>query len=169
MRNIEIKVRITDPDRLAAILRDDLRARDAGVLEQRDVFLPSRSGRLKLRFQNDQRPQLIFYRRADEASLRVSNYEIIPIEDGEAFLDVADQAWGLGAQVHKTRRLFWLDNIRVHLDQVDGLGCFIEIEAMVDETHDEPACLEAAQRLLSALGLDPSEAESRAYVNLLER
>lgn len=169
MRNIEIKVRAPDPGRLTTILRDELRARAAGVLEQRDVFLPSRSGRLKLRFQNDERPQLILYRRADEAGLRVSNYEIVAVEDGEAFLDVARQAWGLGAEVRKTRRLFWLDNIRVHLDQVDGLGCFIEIEAVVDEKHDERTCLEAAQRLLSVLGLDSCAAESRAYVDLLEQ
>jgi len=169
MRNIEIKVRVDDLERCAAILREDLGARDAGVLEQRDVFLPSRSGRLKLRFENDQRAQLILYERADAARLRASDYELLPIDDGDAFLAVAARAWGLGGEVRKTRRLFWLDNLRVHLDRVEGLGCFVEIEAVVDAQNDAGRCRDAAHRLLSALGLDASAAESRAYVDLLTR
>lgn len=166
MRNVEIKVRADDLERVEALLRAQ-GARDAGVLEQRDVFLPCSSGRLKLRFENDRTPQLILYHRADEASLRASDYQLFPIENGEAFLSVAERAWGTQPEVRKQRHLYFVDNIRVHLDVVEGLGPFVELEAVVDAEHDEASSRAAAQALLHDLGLDAVPPESRAYVDLL--
>ncbi len=168
-RNIEIKVRANDLQRVETLLRNIESVRDGGLLEQRDVFLPCSTGRLKLRFQNDQGTQLILYNRSDEARLRASEYQLFDIENGEAFLAVAESAWGPQPEVRKTRHLYWVDNIRVHLDEVAGLGSFVELEAVVDDEHSEAACHEAAQHLLRALGLDASRPESRAYVDLLER
>lgn len=167
MRNIEIKVRAPDLDRVEAVLRDVPGARDAGVLRQRDVFLPCHTGRLKLRFQDGAPTQLILYQRADEARLRASEYRLLDVDNGEAFLAVAERAWGPQPEVRKRRRLFWVDNVRVHLDEVEGLGSFIELEAIVDTTHDEEACHDAAQRLLRQLHLADRRPESHAYVDLL--
>ncbi len=168
MRNVEIKVRAPDLNRVEELLRAVPGARDAGVLEQRDVFLPCHSGRLKLRFQTGQTTQLILYRRADEARLRTSDYQIFNIDNGEAFLAVAERAWGTQPEVRKRRRLYWVDNVRVHLDEVEGLGTFVELEALVDATHDEKSCHASAARLLQRLGLADAMPESRAYADLLE-
>jgi adenylate cyclase len=167
MRNVEIKVRAPNLAAVEARLRSTSGARDGGVLHQRDVFLPCSAGRLKLRFEKGRATQLIRYERADEARLRASEYQLFSIDNGEAFLAVAERAWGPQPEVRKTRHLYWVDNIRVHLDSVDGLGCFVELEAVVDDLHDEAACHEAARRLLRDLGLDSLAPESRAYVDLL--
>ena len=167
MRNVEIKVQAPDLERVEALLRAIPGVRDAGLLQQRDIFLPSAAGRLKLRFQDARPAQLIRYERADEARLRTSEYQIFDIDNGEAFLAVAERAWGPQPEVRKRRRLFWVDNIRVHLDEVEGLGSFVELEAIVDAAHDVTTCHAGAERLLRLLELDTSPPESRAYVDLL--
>ncbi len=160
-RNIEIKLRIGPADTLAARLRQ-LGATDAGVLEQRDLFFAVPRGRLKLRLQPGQPAQLIHYERADAAMLRPSDYRIVEVQDAAALHDLLAAAGVERGEVRKCRHLFRLDNVRIHLDQVDGLGSFLELEAVVDAAHAEPACRDAAARLLAALGLASAPIEPRA-------
>ena len=163
-RNIEIKFRT---DRSLAQRLGELGATDAGVLEQRDVFFAVPHGRLKLRLQPGHVAQLIHYERADAASLRPSDYRIVEIAAGEAAWRLLASACGERGQVRKRRHLFLLDNVRIHLDWVEGLGSFVEIEAVVDAAHSEAACRAAAAGLLAALGLDSAPVEPRAYIDLL--
>jgi predicted adenylyl cyclase CyaB len=166
-RNVEVKIRRTDGDDLPRVLRDSLGARDAGILEQQDVFFRVPRGRLKLRLQPQRTSQLIFYERTDEASLRTSDYRIVPCDEPEALRSLLAQALGEIGTVRKRRHLFLLDNVRFHLDEVDGLGSFLEIEAVLDPSHGERACFDAAKLLLQRLGLDRCLMESRAYIDLL--
>ena len=165
--NIEIKLRVADWQDLLLRLGALDGIRDGGVLEQRDVFFDCPRGRLKLRLGTGP-AQLIHYERADAAALRSSRYTLIETPDGEDLCAVLQLALGTRGEVRKRRHLFLLDNVRIHLDEVHGLGRFVELEAVVDAQHDEAACLAAAQRLLQDLGLDGAPRESHAYIDLLQ-
>lgn len=165
MRDVEIKVRPHDWERVHRVLAR-LGARDAGVETQHDIFYRCSSGRLKLRSSSRDGDMLIAYARADAAGLRASDYHLAPIEDRPALLRALDATLGRLGEVRKRRHLFWLDNIRVHLDEVEGLGRFLEIEAQVDDAHPEHACREAAAALLEAFGVRPEDRLSVAYVDL---
>ncbi len=167
-RNIEIKLRAENYQTLVRLLRDSIGARDSGILEQRDIFFHCGHGRLKLRLSPATGAELIHYERADAAALRPSDYCIVEVTDGERMQATLGAALGTRGEVHKRRHLFLLDNVRIHLDDVDGLGRFVEIEAVVDATHDTAACHMQAQRLLDALGLGQAPRESQAYIDLLQ-
>ena len=177
MRNIEIKVRrptgSSSPGAapgardLERILRDELHAQDAGIELQHDIFFCCPRGRLKLRQIQGRRAQLIHYERADAPEVRPSDYRLVEVADPGPLLAILDDAFGRLGEVRKRRQVFLIQNIRVHLDEVEGLGMFIEIEAAVDAAHDEAAGRRAAQELLRALGAADGAYESRAYVDLL--
>ncbi len=165
MRNIEIKVKPRDWDRVRRELAR-LGARDAGVETQHDVFYRCGSGRLKLRSSSRDGDMLIAYARPDAAGLRPSDYEIAPVADAAAMARVLDTALGRQGEVRKRRHLFWIDNIRVHRDEVEGLGEFLELEALVDAAHPEGDCQRAATELLERFGIATEDRLGSAYVDL---
>jgi predicted adenylyl cyclase CyaB len=166
-RNVEIKLRLPQAHDLAARLRHELGARNVGLLQQEDVFFHVPRGRLKLRLQPQRPAQLIAYERADAAQLRASDYRIVECDDGEGLLQLLTETLGEMGRVRKRRQLWMLDNVRLHLDDVEGLGTFLEIEAVLDESHAEEACHVAARAILGKLGLEQVPAESAAYIDLL--
>ena len=166
MRNIEIKARLLDPAALELRLQK-LPARFVASFRQRDVFFTSPQGRLKLRFVNDA-AELIYYVRSDDAAVRGSDYQRQPVSDGEGLCGILEAALGSCGEVRKQRRLYLLDNIRVHIDEVDGLGSYMEVEAVIDAEHNEATCQQATQSLLRELEIAPADFEARAYVDLLQ-
>jgi len=133
-RNIELKARDLDPaGSLQASL--DLGAEDHGWLQQLDTYFRVPHGRLKLREQ-DGDAQLIYYERSDEAIERESQYRIVPVEDPDGLKDALGAALGILVAVEKSRRLLIWRNVRIHLDDVPGLGSFIELEAVVEPDSD---------------------------------
>ena len=165
MRNIEVKARLLHPQSIRERLRRTT-ARFVATLQQRDVFFAVPEGRLKLRFVNDV-AELIFYRRTDSPTLRGSDYERLAIADGESMMHLLDLALSKLGEVRKVRQLYVVNNVRIHVDAVEGLGDFLEIEAVLDADHDEEQCRHAAQELLTLLEIGPEAYESRAYIDLL--
>jgi len=167
VRNIEIKARLlqseTIHERLGATS-----AHFSQTLQQRDVFFAVPTGRLKLRFVNNT-AELILYQRSDAATLRGSDYERVAVADGDAMLRILTQTLKVAGEVRKVRQLYLLENVRIHVDAVQGLGSYIEIEAVMDADHDEEQCHEAAKTLLAALDIAPKEYESKAYIDLLQQ
>lgn len=167
-RNIEIKLRVDDWEALLPRLRVHPGVHDRGHLDQRDVFFRCARGRLKLRLISGAPAQLIHYARADAAAWRASDYTIVETADGDNLCTLLEEVLGRRGEVRKRRHLYVIDNLRIHLDEVEGLGRFVEIEAVVDTAHDESACRHRAGQLLHALGLAGARTESRAYIDLLE-
>jgi len=165
MRNIEVKARLHDPAALELRLRQ-LPARFVASFWQRDVFFRSPQGRLKLRFSEGD-AELIYYVRSDDATLRGSDYQRQTVTDGDGLCSILEAALGSCGEVRKQRRLYLLDNIRIHIDDVEGLGSYMEVEAVIDAEHDETACQRATQELLKVLEITSAHFEARAYVNLL--
>jgi predicted adenylyl cyclase CyaB len=168
-RNIEIKARMHDRAGVLAALVA-LGARDAGSEVQEDRFWRVADGaRLKLRQSSRDGAALLAYRRADTAQLRVSAYERVPVAGAEvaALVRALDAVLEPAGTVIKERHLWFVDNVRVHLDHVQGLGEFLELEAMVDDAHPEAACHAAALALLRRFRIADADRVAVAYVDLL--
>ena len=134
-RNIELKARDRDRVRSLAIC-NDIGAEPQGVLFQRDTYFYVPNGRLKLRQEEGARPHLIAYERLDRVEERESRYRIIEVDEPEELKAALSGFLGVKAVVTKERWLFLWERVRVHLDQVDGLGDFIEFEAVADADSD---------------------------------
>jgi adenylate cyclase class IV len=124
-RNVELKARDPDPD---ATLRAAIAhgATDEGTLHQRDVYFGARDGRLKLRIE-DAGAQLIGYERADAAAARLSAYHLADVPDPEATIAALGATLGITGEVVKRRRLLLWRDVRIHLDDVEGLGHWVEL------------------------------------------
>lgn len=147
-RNFELKARCRDlAAARAALLRLDIQA--AGVERQTDTYFHVPAGRLKLREIEGQAAVLIWYDRGDEAGARVSRYRLAPVPDPLATKALLADALGIRGVVQKRRELFLWHNVRIHLDLVDGLGPFIELEAVLDASAD----VEVSRRRLEQLGI----------------
>ena len=127
-RNLEIKARDTQPSR-SLELALALGADDRGEIAQRDTYFAGTAGRLKLREQAPGEAELIQYRRADADGPRASDYRIVPAADADALREALEAALGTLVVVEKRRHLLLWEGVRIHLDEVEGLGGFIELEA----------------------------------------
>ncbi len=133
-RNIEFKARDPDPARSLQVSLD-MGAQDEGWLHQTDTYFRVSHGRLKLR-EEETLAQLIFYERTDCAVARESRYRIVRVDDAQGLKDALAAALGVMVVVEKSRRLLLWRNVRIHLDQVHGLGRFIELEAVAEPDSD---------------------------------
>lgn len=134
-RNVELKATDSDPLRtLGACLA--LGARDHGTIAQRDTYFTVPRGGLKLRDETPGRPHLIAIERADAPQARLSEYHIVEVPDASGVRAALGAALGVRAEVAKRRRLLLWQDVRIHLDDVDGLGRFVELEAVAAPGSD---------------------------------
>ena len=167
-RNVEIKARLSDYEDTARRARELSRSEPV-VIKQEDVFFPCPSGRLKLRILGPERGELIFYQRPDQEGPKTSHYSLAPTSDPTGLRHVLATAYGEKAVVRKIRHLYLVGRTRIHVDRVEGLGDFLELEVVLAE-GDSPAEGEAeTHQLMKPLGVTPADLIADAYVDLLER
>ena len=165
-RNVEIKASITSVEalvpRAAAIA-------DKGPVEivQDDTFFRCESGRLKLRAFTMEEGELIFYRRADRQGPKESFYLRSPTSAPGMLRDSLSLAYGEAGRVRKHRTLFLVGRTRIHLDKVEGLGHFLELEVVLAEGEPTEVGIREAHELMVKLGVEPSQLIEGAYVDLL--
>lgn len=165
--NVELKARDSEPDATAARCHA-LGAEDRGVLVQRDTYFAGRDGRLKLREQGEDGSELIAYRRPDSREPEGSTYVRAAAGEPELLREALEAALGTIVVVSKRRRLFIWENVRIHLDDVDGLGTFLELEAIVaPDGSDLVAAREKVQRLRAELAIPDGSLISVGYSDLL--
>jgi homotetrameric cytidine deaminase len=165
--NVELKARDPDPDGTVARCRA-LGAEDRGVLIQRDTYFAARRGRLKLREQGEALSELIAYRRPDATEPGASTYVRAAAAGPEELREALEAALGTVVVVSKRRRLFMWENVRIHLDDVEGLGAFLELEAIVAaDGSDLAAAHEKIARLRSELEISDGALVSAGYSDLL--
>src|SRR5215211_7543560 len=165
-RNVELKARDPEPGRSLERCHA-LGAEDRGVLRQRDTYFTAARGRLKLREQEPGGAELIAYQRADDPRARESRYRIVPVPDPPALREALDAALGTVVVVDKRRRLFLWEGVRIHLDSVEGLGDFVELEGVAAEGSDLAREAELVERLRAELAIDPGAVEATGYADLL--
>jgi adenylate cyclase class IV len=166
-RNLEIKAVDPDPPgTLAAALALDVE--DHGVLRQRDTYFHAVQGRLKLREAPPAPAELIAYARGDLSGPKVSTYRIVPVADPAALVAALGDALGVRVVVEKARRLLTWRNVRIHLDEVAGLGAFVELEAIAAGVGGLEAERAKVEELLRALGVPEDRLVAPGYADLLE-
>jgi predicted adenylyl cyclase CyaB len=165
-RNVEIKARIESVAALAprvAALAD----RGPIEIEQDDTFFACERGRLKLRAFSASAGELIFYRRADQAGPKESRFVISSTASPDSLREALTRAYGTVGHVRKHRTLYLVGRTRVHLDRVESLGHFLELEVVLAEGESPDAGVKEARALMAALGLADGQLVEGAYVDLL--
>lgn len=164
--NIEIKARARDFERLrrlAAAVSDA----PAELLVQEDTFFRVPVGRLKLRAFGPDSGELIYYLRDDFADAKRSDYEIARTADPDGMMRLLSRALGVAGVVHKRRWLYRSGQTRIHLDEVKGLGHFMELEYVVQGGEDPSHAAEAVHALMEKLEIAQDDLVPQAYVDLL--
>jgi predicted adenylyl cyclase CyaB len=167
-RNIEIKARIAG---VAALQPLAARLADTGptIIEQDDTFFACPHGRLKLRDQFAAGAELIFYQRADESGPKESFYLRVPVPDPNALRELLLLAHGQTGRVRKRRMLFLVGRTRIHLDMVEGLGEFLELEVVLRNGESAEEGIVEAGRIMAQLHVTPQQLIQGAYVDLLAK
>lgn len=166
MQNVEFKAELRDHESARGQCRV-LGATFIGTLEQIDTYYRMPDGRLKRRLAAGEPVEWIYYHRPDEAGARLSNYAILSE-------DQARRRWGTESlrvwlTVRKTRELWMIENVRIHLDEVEGLGRFIEFEAMINEDFDAAECRDEIAELREIFGPLLGEPISASYCDLVDQ
>jgi predicted adenylyl cyclase CyaB len=165
-RNFELKARIGDWDSALRAARSVATA-ELGELHQIDTYFRAAKGRLKLREFATGPAELIAYFREDEREAKASDYRVVRVDDAEGILAALAATLGILVRVAKRRLVYLHDNVRIHLDRVEGLGEFIEFEAIVDAAHDEARCHETLSRLREVFGLHASDLLIGSYSDMI--
>lgn len=125
--NVEIKARCTDPSFIRNYLISN-KAEFKGTDEQTDTYFNVSNGRLKLREGNIEN-NLIWYERKNQAGPKDSHFILTKVEDIKGLKDSLIKANGIKIVVRKRREIYYIKNVKFHIDEVPGLGSFVEIEA----------------------------------------
>jgi adenylate cyclase class IV len=165
-RNIEIKLRIDSVDVLLPRALA-LAGAAAQTIEQDDSFFRVAHGRLKLRDFGDGRAELIHYQREDGIEARASDYLRVAVADAPALREALARGCGLLGRVRKRRWLLMLDQTRLHLDRVEGLGDFVELEVVLRDGQSDDEGRTIAADWLRRLGLQQAPRVAVAYMDLL--
>jgi len=165
-RNVEIKARVCN---LAAVRRAVEAVADGppALLIQSDTFFAVPRGRLKLRAFTDGTAELISYLRHDVAGPRESRFAKVAVNDPDALTGVLGAALGVAGVVRKRRDLYRRGPTRIHLDEVDDLGSFLELEVELSDGQSATEGERIARELMARLGIAEDDLVAGAYVDLL--
>jgi adenylate cyclase class IV len=165
-RNVEIKARIGS---IGEIEPSVAAIADSGPIAiiQDDTFFACQSGRFKLRAYSRDAGELIFYRRANEAGPKESFYLCSSTSEPDCLRELLSQAYGIAGRVRKRRILYTAGRTRIHLDNVEGLGEFLELEVVLKEGELAAQGIKEADELIRRLGIERLHLVDSAYVDLL--
>ena len=164
--NVEIKAAVSD---LPALREQVERLSDTlgEEIYQEDTFFAVPHGRLKLRVLLPDHGELIYYERSDERDPKPSHYLISRTSDPGSLLDLLTASLGIAGHVRKHRMLYMIGNTRVHLDEVEHLGTYMELEVVLAAGESTEDGEETARKLMDELHIDPSDLVRGAYVDLI--
>jgi predicted adenylyl cyclase CyaB len=160
--NLELKIRVTSHQSLKKIL-EQIGAENKGMLKQKDVYYSIPNGLLKLRIEN-RNESLIFYNRNENNKNWWSDFEVLQFANakGEKFFN---NLFDVEVIVKKKRELFYYDDTRIHLDKVNNLGKFLELETLV--INGKVDAKKRFEKIISLLKLDESKQIRKSYRDLL--
>lgn len=163
-KNLELKARIADLQ-AAERTADRIGGSEGGLLLQVDTYFNAPHGRLKLREINGIEAQLIAYDRPEDAAQRWSQFRVVAVPDPIGMKALLTESMGLRGTVTKRRHLYLWNDCRLHLDQVEGLGTFLEFEVL--SAGDDCSDLDRMEALMTHFGLRDSDAIRASYSDLL--
>ena len=139
------------------------------IIHQEDVFFHGDNGRLKLRRFSDTAGELIFYQRPDGRKPLESRYSRSPTTDPDGITEVLSKSLGVRGVVKKTRTLYWSGQTRIHIDEVDGLGSFMELEVVLEPHQSTTEGTRIANHIMETLEIEENALIEVAYIDLLEQ
>ncbi|HEY3474874.1 MAG TPA: class IV adenylate cyclase, partial [Anaerolineales bacterium] len=163
--NIEIKARVRNFDEIK-IRAQALSDTPMEVIPQEDIFFNTSQGRLKLRLLPGEKGQLIYYMRPNQEGPKRSDYHLAHTVDPASLKRVLELAYGIRGIVRKTRYLYLVGQTRIHLDDVEGLGQFMELEVVMQEGQTDSEGQAIAEGLMTSLGVAKSDLLEGAYMDL---
>ncbi len=167
-RNVEIKAGVADGDRIRAVAEE---IADSGpeLIEQDDTFFNCVKGRLKLRKLDESHGELIHYSRPDACDPTACDYAIFRTSEPEMLCEMLGEALGVRGEVRKRRTLYMCGQTRIHLDEVEGLGEFVELEVVLTDEQSIADGTAIAASLMEKLGISEEDLLDVAYVDMIER
>jgi predicted adenylyl cyclase CyaB len=165
--NIEIKARLRDPEAVRA-RAEALSDTPVQIIPQEDTFFNVPRGRLKLRELAPDRGQLVYYERPDVAGPKRSDYILAATTEPSALKAALTAALGVRGVVRKRRCLYLAGQTRIHLDEVEDLGTFVELEVVLRPGQTDAEGQAIADGLLAKLGVQEDDLLEGAYMDLIE-
>jgi adenylate cyclase class IV len=170
-RNIEIKAALEGGIEDLLPLAIAVAGSPPTLIEQDDTFFAVPSGRLKLRQFADGSAELIHYQRPDTGAAKASDYVRVPVAEPALLREALARGCGLAGRVRKRRWLLLVERngfgTRIHLDRVEGLGDFMELEVVLRDGQSDADGAAHAETLMQALGLQAAPRLAGAYLDLL--
>lgn len=164
--NIEIKARCKNSDKVRKILiskKADFKGKD----HQIDTYFQVRSGRLKLREGNIEN-YLIHYERENQEGPKQSNVTLYKTSADTSLKEILVKSLGVLITVDKQREIYFLDNVKFHLDEVEGIGSFVEIEAIdKDGSIGKDKLLQQCEEYMKLFGIKDKDLIATSYSDLL--
>lgn len=164
--NIEIKAKCSDHEKIRSILKSR-RADFKGTDHQIDTYFKVNNGRLKLREGNIEN-FLVFYERENKEGPKQSNVILFNSDPNSSLKEILTKSLGVLVIVDKQREIYFIGNVKFHLDTVKNLGTFVEIEAIdSDGTISKEKLLEQCENYLKLFEIQKSDLISDSYSDLL--
>jgi predicted adenylyl cyclase CyaB len=164
--NVEIKAICRNPELIRKWLADN-RADFIGTDHQTDTYFNTKQGRLKLREGNIEN-NLIFYDREDRQGPKNSNFTLVKVADAKGLKEVLSKSLGVKIIVQKKREIYFIDNVKFHVDEVPGLGSFVEIEAgNINADISEAKLRQQCNHYLKEFGIKEQELVAVSYSDML--
>lgn len=163
--NVELKAKVRNLTLLNEALTK-IGAIAQGVTWQEDTFFAVPRGRLKMRCEEGGQCELIYYRRRDEPGPKVSSYFRQRVDDGTSRRQELVELFGVKNIVRKKRTLYLINSTRVHLDEIEGMGDFVEIEVPIASSKDENRAKRTVQTIMRHLAINDDELLATAYVEM---
>lgn len=166
-QNIEIKASCTNAIEIRKYLLEK-KAEFKGVDMQTDTYFNVSNGRLKLR-QGNIENSLIYYNRENIAGPKISEVHLFQVENNSELLKaILKNANGIKVVVKKKREIYFIENVKFHIDEVEGLGNFVEIEAIdKDGSLGEEIIRQQCAFYLTQFGITEENLLTHSYSDLL--
>ncbi|PIO71561.1 putative adenylyl cyclase CyaB [Teladorsagia circumcincta] len=171
-RNVEIKAKVRNREEIIRLARE-LTGKEPAVLQQHDVFYSSPEGRLKMRTVEEDkvvRSELIWYDRPDIAGPKESKFYKLDVPEKifETLSSLLQCSMGIKGEVKKTRTLFMCGRTRIHIDSVEGLGDYMELEVCLSEQESAVDGEKEAKAIKEKLGIIDDDLLEGAYMDMLK-
>ncbi|XP_058444395.1 uncharacterized protein LOC131426018 [Malaya genurostris] len=168
-RNIEIKATIQDEESFRRMVKiaEQLTGSSGEVIKQHDVFFNAQKGRLKLRYLETKKSELIQYFRPDVGGPKLSTFHKIDLDEPKLMETILAESVGVKGEVRKQRHLFLHKQTRIHLDDVEGLGYFLEFEVCLNPEQTVDDGTEMANEMMKLFEIDEKDLIEGAYMDKL--
>lgn len=166
-RNVEIKARVKDGYRIRSVA-EEIADSEAVLIEQADTFFNCVAGRLKLRKLDDSHGELIHYNRPDAHEPTGCDYTIVETSEPDKLGEMLGEALGVRGVVCKRRTLYTHGQTRIHLDDVEGLGEFVELEVVLAEGQSVEEGSAIAESIMETLRISDEDLLDAAYIDMIE-